>query len=100
MVPSIDQMVSLEIINMRETLSGLTSLHLYIYVVTNMQQSQRKKSARNEEGARGTCHGGLKGGKTSGKWCHILIYKLKNDLTVLQTHSAVCTHTHKYILIV
>lgn len=38
--------------------------------------------------------GGLKEGKKHGKWCHILIYKLKNnDLTALQTHSAVA-HTH------
>lgn len=43
--------------------------------------------------------GGLKCGKKRGKWCHILIYKLKNnDLTALQTHSVVCTNTYKYIL--
>lgn len=59
-------MVSLEIINMRETLNGLITLHLYIYVVTNMQQSQRKKRACNEEGARGTCHVGLKGERKVG----------------------------------
>lgn len=71
MVPSIDQMVSLEIINMREKLSGLISLHLYIYVVTNMQQSQRKKRGhvmKREQGEH--VMGGLKWEKKCGKWCH------------------------------